>query len=66
MVCARYARAPIALDADFASFVHLICNYVKHPNVQLRLCAIDVMCMLLQMKRARPFMNAAILVPLME
>ena len=65
VVCQRYSKAPMPSEADFASFMQMMCGLVEDGEVRVRLAGIDAMCTLLEMKRARPYLSP-ILVPLVE
>ncbi|KAG5499076.1 hypothetical protein GH5_03778 [Leishmania sp. Ghana 2012 LV757] len=65
VVCQRYSKAPMPSEADFASFMQMMCGLIRDADMRVRLAAIDAMCTLLEMKRARPYLKP-ILVPLVE
>ncbi|KAG5490348.1 hypothetical protein JKF63_00468 [Porcisia hertigi] len=65
VVCQRYSKVPMPSEADFASFIQMMCGLVQDADMRVRLAGIDAMCTLLEMKRARPYLTP-ILVPLVE
>lgn len=65
VVCQRYSKVPMPSEADFASFMQMMCGLVQDGEMRVRLAGIDAMCTLLEMKRARPYLTP-ILVPLVE
>ncbi|KAG5473860.1 hypothetical protein LSCM1_04494 [Leishmania martiniquensis] len=65
VVCQRYSKAPMPSEADFASFMQMMCSLIRDADMRVRLAGIDAMCTLLEMKRARQYLKP-ILVPLVE
>lgn len=63
-VCQRYAKAPMPSEEVFSSFVHMMCQSLADADPRIRLAAIDAICTLLEMKRARnylrPYLSCAI------
>ncbi|CCW59708.1 unnamed protein product [Phytomonas sp. EM1] len=64
-VCQRYAKVPMPTEHDFAAFIAMMGGLIGDGNARVRLAAIDAMCTLLEMKRARPYL-LPVLVPLVE
>lgn len=63
-VCQRYAKVPMPSEEVFSSFVHMMCQSLADSDPRIRLAAIDAICTLLEMKRARnylrPYLSCAI------
>lgn len=65
VVCQRYCKVPMPSEEDFSSFIGMMCGLVQDKEDRIRLAAIDAICNILGMKRARPYL-LPILVPLVE
>ncbi|AYU80712.1 hypothetical protein LdCL_290027800 [Leishmania donovani] len=65
VVCQRYSKVLMPSEADFASFIQMMCGLIQDADMRVRLAGIDAMCTLLELKRARQYLKP-IVVPLVE